>query len=154
MKRILTAIIRHAVNPRGKKGKTMKRIVLALMMLTATLAAQPSDRWVRFFNATNHITGYYDNQTVTYRAGDNQYVTAWVKLVDPSGDYGVTHFEMHATTRRIRALSYARYDANNQQVTSVSEPDAWADIIPESLADALLHRLYRLNTPAPPVVRD
>jgi hypothetical protein len=156
MKHILTLIIRHAINPRGKKGKTMKRIVLALMMILSAslLAAQTGDRWIHFFTATaDGGTAYYDNQTVVYRAGDNQYATAWVKVAEPSGEFGMLHLEMHATSRHMRSLSYARYDASGKQVTSSFEPTTWDDIIPESLADCLLHRLYRIGTPAPPSVR-
>jgi hypothetical protein len=153
-KRILTAIIRHAIHPRGKKGKTMKRILLALMILAAPLAAQnDTNRWVRFFSAANDSTGYLDNQTISYRPSDSQYATVWVRLVEPSGEYGLIHFEMHATTRHMRSLSYARYDANHQQITSSFDPSTWDDVIPESLADSLLHRLYRFPAPAPPTVR-
>jgi hypothetical protein len=136
----------------------MKRI-LTLMILTATLlgAQTPTaSRWAHFFVAADGdgSNGYYDTETVQYRASDNQYVTAWVKVVEKDGGWMSMHFELHATTRRARNLSWARYDASGQLLTSSKQQSsAWDDIIPESLADLLLHRLYRFDKPAPPAVR-
>jgi hypothetical protein len=131
----------------------MKRILTLLVLSASLLGAQTADRWIYFFAGAAGNSGYYDNQTVQYRASDDQYATAWVKVLEPSGEYGLIHFEVHAKTRHIRSLSGARYDASGQQLGSSSQPTTWDEIIPDSMADVLFHRLYRVAAPAPPPAR-
>uniref|UniRef100_Q01TQ8 Uncharacterized protein n=1 Tax=Solibacter usitatus (strain Ellin6076) TaxID=234267 RepID=Q01TQ8_SOLUE len=132
----------------------MKRI-LTLLALSASMLAAQTDRWVPFFAGSTGDTGYFDNETIRYSPSDDQYATAWVRVVESSGAYGILHIQVHATTRHARTLSFVKYDANHQQIDPTASYSAtpWSDIVPESLADVLLNRLYRPKAPVPPAVR-
>jgi hypothetical protein len=135
-----------------EQGKTNMKRILTLMIFSASLLGA-QDRWVNFFIPAAGGAAYYDAETVHYRASDNQFVTAWVRVVEPDGGHTLLHVEVHATTRHMRSLWMVEYDANQRQIATGSSTTAWDDIVPESLADALFHRLYRVNAPAPPAVR-
>jgi hypothetical protein len=50
--------------------------------------------------------------------------------------------QMERTTKRIRTLSYARYDASGKLLSASSEPAAWCDIIPDTIGEDLYNYLF------------
>jgi hypothetical protein len=128
----------------------MKRI-LVLLALAAPLLVAQTDRWVYFFTDVDNARSYIDAQTVQYRASSqtgvpNDYVSVWVKIVHSSGTSTLAHNQLHYTTRHVRFLSLVNYDAEGKITYSSYEPGKWVDITPESMGDALLHRLYRMDS--------
>jgi hypothetical protein len=125
----------------------MTKQIFRIAALAVVLAgmATADDRWVHFFDGGDRTSSDYDSETVQYRAS-NKFVKVWVKDVDPSGTYVFIHIELYAPTQQWHALSMTKYDAKGAIIKSYSEPSpTWDDIIPESLGDALLHRLFRAD---------
>jgi hypothetical protein len=132
-----------------------KRILTLCVLTAALVAAQPAERWTHWFTAggEGNTTLYYylDASSLRYRASKstnvpNDYASIWTKVVtQSSGVFHLDHIEQHYATRHQRILSWAEYDAKGNPISSSSTPGAWNDIVPDSVADGLFHRLWKVD---------
>lgn len=63
----------------------------------------------------------------------------WVKRSEKNG-FRVTSFAFNCSSREIRTMSEARYDARDEVLGSpVSDPDTWRGVVPDSIGEKLLN---------------
>jgi hypothetical protein len=87
---------------------------------------------------------YLDTATVVYwrRTGDLQYVTAWVKIVKPAGDYQIERYTL-TNQRRIVRVSWAHYTPAGIPTGSGNNGNEWTDISPQSIGEKIYDRLFK-----------
>jgi hypothetical protein len=122
---------------------------IALIVVSRELPVRPGKphRWSFLIEVPAAKEKWYlDTATVVYfrRVGDLEYVTAWVKIEKPAGDYQIERYNL-TNQRRILRVSWAHYTPAGVPTGSGNNgaPNEWTDIFPQSIGEKLYDRLFK-----------